>query len=275
MTVIDKKPITPGQRQAKLLVHDQVSKKRPEKQLTRPKRKKAGRGNTGRVTVRGQGGGAKGFLRVIDWKRDKRDIPGRVTAIEYDPNRNADIALVVYPDGEKRYILAPKGLKIFNPVVAGETVEVKPGNALPLAKIPLGMPIHNIELTPGRGGQLVRSAGEAATIAAKEGSYASIQLPSKELRFVPLAAYATIGQVGVAEFKSVKLGKAGRSRHLGRRPKVRGVAMNPSAHPHGGGEGRSGIGLPSPKSPWGKKTLGKKTRKPGKYSDKLIIERRK
>lgn len=275
MVVKKKKPVTPGLRKAKHLTHHRVTKKRPEKRLTQIQKRSGGRGNTGRITVRGRGGGAKRRLRLIDWKRDKRNIPARVTAIEHEPNRTANVALLVYPDGEKRYILAPQGLRVGDEVSAGEKVEVKPGNALPLAKIPVGMPIHNIELTPGRGAQLVRSAGNAAFISAKEGKFATIQLPSKETRLAPLDSFATIGQVGKAEVKTVRLGKAGKSRHRGRRPKVRGVAMHPGAHPHGGGEGRSGIGMPSPKSPWGKKTLGKKTRKLGKYSAKFIVERRK
>ncbi len=245
------------------------------KKLKRILKKRAGRNATGKITTRHRGGREKRFLRKIDFKRDKKDIPAQVVSIEYAPNRGADIALLHYPDGEKRYILAPVGLKVDDQVVAGEKVDFKVGNALPLKRIRVGTVIHNIELIPGKGGQIVRGAGTGATIASKEKGYAIVKLPSGEQRMIKEECYATIGQVSKPELKTRKLGKAGRKRHMGIRPSVRGVAMHPGAHPHGGGEGRSPIGMPSPKSPWGKKTLGKKTRKPKKYSDKLIIKERK
>lgn len=244
------------------------------RKLKRILAKHSGRDNRGRVAVRHQGGRQKRFLREIDFKR-KRNIPARVVAIEYDPNRTADIALLLHQDSERRYILAPEGLKTGDFLMAGDKAEIKVGNALPLKKIPVGMPIHNIELIPGKGGQLARGAGTAAFIQAKEGGLATLKLPSGEIRKVSLTCLATIGQLGHLGWKSEKIGKAGRKRLMGIRPSVRGVAQHPDSHPHGGGEGRSGIGMPSPKSPWGKKTLGKKTRKPGKYSDKLIIQRKK
>lgn len=236
--------------------------------------KKSGRDARGTISVRHQGGREKRFLRKIDWKRNKFDIPARVLSIEYDPNRTANIALLVYQDGEKRYILAPEDLKIGDQVVSGKEAEIKMGNAVPLRKIPVGLPIHNIELRPGKGGQIVRSAGTAAQIIAKEKDWATIKMPSGEQRLIPVDCLATIGQVSKPLWKTINLGKAGRKRHMGIRPTVRGVAMNPHSHPHGGGEGRSGIGMSSPKSPWGKKTLGKKTRRPKKYSDRYIIKRR-
>jgi large subunit ribosomal protein L2 len=237
-------------------------------------KKHSGRDNTGKVSVRHRGGRQKRFLRSIDWQRNKRGIPGKVVSLEYDPNRTADIALVVYEDGDRRYILAPEGLKVGDRIVAGEKAEIKVGNALPLKKIPVGMPIYNVELRVGKGSQVVRSAGASAQILAKEKGMATVKMPSGEERLISLACYATIGQVSNVVWKTVKLGKAGRKRHMGFRPSVRGVVMHPGAHPHGGGEGRSGIGMPSPKSPWGKKTLGKKTRRPKKYSDKYIVKRR-
>src|SRR3989338_8978595 len=237
--------------------------------------KHGGRGQGGKVTVRHRGGGQKRSLRKIDWRRDKRDIAGRVTGIEYDPNRTADIALVVYPDGDKLYILAPEGLAVGAKIAAGETAEVKTGNALPLQKIPVGMPIHNLEITPGKGGQLVRAAGQAAAIQSKEGGWVTVLLPSKEQRLIKGRAYATVGSVGNAALRTIKGGKAGWTRHKGRRPQVRGVAMHPAAHPHGGGEGRSGVGMKSPKTPWGKRTMGKRTRARKKYSDKYTLVRRK
>ncbi len=243
--------------------------------LTKILPKHAGRDAAGRVAVRHRGGRQKRFLREIDWKRNKHSIPAKVVSLEYDPNRTANIALVVYEDGGKRYILAPEGLKVGDKIVSGKKAEVKIGNALPLKKIPVGTSIHNLELRPGKGGQLVRSAGSSAQILAKEKGMATIKLSSGEQRLISLDCLATIGQVSKPLWKTVKLGKAGRKRHMGFRPSVRGVAMHPGAHPHGGGEGKSGIGMPSPKSPWGKKTLGKKTRKPKKYSDKYIIKRRK
>ena len=246
-----------------------------EKRLTSIKRKISGRGTNGQVSVRHRGGAQKRRLREIDFKRDKKNMLARVVEIEYDPNRSADIALLFYADGDKRYILAPEGLKVGDKIMAGLEAEARVGNNLPLSAIPVGMPIHNLELTPGKGGQIVRSAGSAATILSKEGKFATVRLPSGEVRLVPVNGWATIGQVGNIEAKQRVFGKAGTKRHLGIRPTVRGVAMNPHAHPHGGGEGRSGIGMPSPKSPWGKKTLGKKTRKKRKWSDKFIIKRRK
>jgi len=245
------------------------------KKLKRILKKRSGRSASGKIAVRHRGGREKRFLRKIDFKRDKKDMEAQVVSLEYAPNRGADIALLHYPDGEKRYILAPVGLKVGDQVVAGEKVDFKKGNALPLKRIPVGTVIHNIELTPGKGGQIVRGAGTGATITSKEGGYAVVKLPSGEQRMIKEECYATIGQVSKPELKTRKLGKAGRKRHMGFRPSVRGVAMHPGQHPHGGGEGKSGIGMPSPKSPWGKKTLGKKTRKPKKYSDKLIIKRRK
>jgi large subunit ribosomal protein L2 len=245
------------------------------KKLKRILKKHSGRNVSGRITTRHQGGRQKRFLRSLDFKRDKRDIPAKVVSIEYDPNRGADIAFLHYPDGEKRYILAPYELKVGDELIAGEKAEFKPGNALPLKKIPAGTIIHNLELTPGKGGQMVRGAGTGASIASKEGGYVVVKLPSGEQRMIKENCYATIGQVSRPERKTIKLGKAGRKRHMGVRPTVRGVAQHPGSHPHGGGEGRSGIGMPSPKSPWGKKTLGKRTRKRKKYSDKLIVKRRK
>jgi len=237
--------------------------------------KKSGRNSSGKVAVRHQGGRHKRYLREIDFRRDKREIPAKVVAIEYDPNRGAEIALLFYADGEKRYILAPEGLKIGDEVQAGEKAEIKPGNALPLAKIPLGTVVHNLELKPGKGGQIVRGAGTGAMLMNKEEKYALIKLPSGEERKIELICYATVGQLGNIERKNRIFGKAGRKRHLGIRPTVRGVAQNPHSHPHGGGEGRSGIGMPSSKSPWGKPTLGVKTRNKKKYSNKLIMKRRK
>jgi len=252
---------------------EEITKTRPEKSLLLPLKKKAGRSNQGRITVRHRGGGAKRRLRIIDFKRDKLGVPGRVAAIEYDPNRSARIALIYYADGEKRYILAPTGLSVDDVIKSGGDAEVKPGNALPLKLIPAGTPIHNIEMEVGRGGQLVRSAGAAAQLMAKEGEYALVRLPSSEVRRIRSDCLATIGQVGNVDHRSITLGKAGRKRWLGWRPTVRGSAMNPRDHPHGGGEGRSPIGMPGPKTPWGKPALGYRTRKP-KASDKLIIKRR-
>lgn len=246
-----------------------------QKRLTKIKKKITGRGADGRVSVRHRGGGEKRRLRMIDWKRKKIDIPARVAGIEYDPNRTADIALLVYGDGEKRYILAPEGLNVGEQIISSEEAEIKVGNCLSLKKVPVGTPIHNLELVPGKGGQMVRSAGTSATVLSKEGGFATVRMPSSELRRVSLDCWATIGQVGNINLKQRVIGKAGRKRHMGIRPTVRGVAQNPSSHPHGGGEGKSGIGMPSPKSPWGKKTLGKKTRKTKKYSDSFIIKKRK
>lgn len=246
--------------------------------MSRPLKKiltrRSGRNNQGRVTVRHQGGGEKRFLRQIDFARNKYDVPASVESIEYDPNRGADLARLLYADGERRYILAPIGLKVGSRVLSGPKAEPKTGNALPLAEIPLGTVVHNIEIKPGKGGQLVRGAGTGAILANKDKQYALLTLPSGEQRKIILAAYATIGQVGKTDLNNRKFGKAGLKRHLGIRPTVRGVAQHPDSHPHGGGEGRSGIGMPGPKTPWGKLTLGVRTRKRRKYSDKLIVKRR-
>jgi large subunit ribosomal protein L2 len=254
--------------------YSELTKKRPEKSLVVPLKKKGGRNNQGKITVRHHGGGAKRLLRIIDFKRDKRDIKGKVIAIEYDPNRSAFIALIEYEDNERRYILAPQKLRVGDMISAGEDAEIKPGNALPMDAIPTGFLIHNIELTKGRGGQIVRSAGTSAQLLAKEGHYAVVRLPSGELRRIRSECFATIGEVSNADHTNINWGKAGRKRHLGIRPAVRGSAMSPRDHPHGGGEGRSPIGLPGPKTPWGKPARGVKTRKK-KHSDKLIIRGRK
>jgi len=256
------------------LTNEELTKKEPERSLTVTIRKKGGRNNTGRITVRHRGGGAKRLYRIIDFKRDKFGIPGRVIAIEYDPNRSANIALIQYADGEKRYILAPVGLKTGDEVMSGEKAEVKVGNALPLRLIPTGTVIHNIELYPGRGGQMVRSAGNLAELMAREGDYALVRMPSKEIRRFRVDCMATVGQVGNVDHGIVSIGKAGRKRHMGWRPTVRGSAMTPRDHPHGGGEGRCPIGMPGPKTPWGKPAYGVKTRK-NKQTDRLIVHRRK
>jgi large subunit ribosomal protein L2 len=252
---------------------DEITKTKPEKSLLLPLKKKAGRNNQGIVTVRHHGGGAKQKIRVLDFKRDKIGIPGRVAAIEYDPNRSARIALIYYADGEKRYILAPLELNIGDKILSGENAELKPGNTLPMKVIPTGTFIHNIELEKGRGGKLVRSAGVAAQLMAKEGAYALIRLPSGEMRRILSDCMATVGQIGNVEHQGISLGKAGRKRWMGWRPTVRGSAMTPRDHPHGGGEGRCPVGMPGPKTPWGKPALGYKTRKT-KASDKLIVKRR-
>jgi len=252
---------------------EEITRTEPERSLVVPVRRKGGRNVQGRITVRHRGGGHKRLYRLIDFKRDKQGIPARVASIEYDPNRSARIALLVYADGEKRYIIAPLGLKVGDKVMSGPGAEIRVGNALPLERMPLGTMIHNIELYPGRGGQLVRAAGTSAQLLAKEGDYATIRLPSGEVRLVRKECMATIGQVGNVDHGNIKLGKAGRKRWLGRRPHVRGSAMSPRDHPHGGGEGRTPIGLPGPKSPWGKPTLGKKTRR-NKATDKYIVRRR-
>jgi len=269
------KPTTPGFRGKSVQAHEAVTKKKPEKSLVIGLKKKGGRNNTGKITIRHRGGGSKRLYRIIDFKRDKKDIPAKVKAIEYDPNRSAYIALLTYNDGEKRYIVSPLGLKVGDKVVAGEHVEIKPGNALPLKNIPLGTVIHNIELSPGRGGVLVRSAGASAQLLAKEGKYAHVRMPSSEVRMINLNCWATVGQVGNLDHGNVVLGKAGSKRHLGFRPHVRGVAMNPVDHPHGGGEGKAPVGHPGPLSPWGKPTLGYRTRKKNKPSDKYIVRRKK
>jgi len=254
---------------------EEITREEPEKSLLAPLKKSGGRNNQGRITARFRGGGNKRRYRIIDFKRDKIGVPGRVVSIEYDPNRSARIALIQYVDGEKRYILCPDGLKVGDQVLSGDNADIKPGNALPLRAIPLGTVIHNIELVPGKGAQLVRSAGTAAQLVAKEGKYAQVRLPSGEVRMIHLECKATIGQVGHAEHENESLGKAGKSRYLGRRPHVRGSAMTPRDHPHGGGEGKAPIGRRGgPVTPWGKPTLGKKTRR-RKPSDKFIVRRRK
>jgi large subunit ribosomal protein L2 len=273
MAVKKYKPITPGQRGMTGYTFDEITKDRPERSLLVPLRKSGGRNMYGRITVRHRGGGHRRHIRVVDFKRDKRDIPARVAAIEYDPNRTARLALLFYADGEKRYIIAPLDLKVNDVVIAGDQAEVRVGNSLPIANIPVGTMVHNVELKAGRGGQLVRAAGGAAQLLAKEGDYAQVRLPSGEVRLVRQTCYATIGQVGNLDHSNVKLGKAGRKRHLGIRPTVRGSAMSPRDHPHGGGEGRQPIGMPGPKSPWGKPTLGYKTRR-NKTTDKYIVRRR-
>lgn len=267
------RPRTPGQRFKSILVFGDITKTRPEKSLTTRLNKTAGRSN-GHVTTRGKGGGAKRNYRLVDFRRGKRDIKARVAAIEYDPNRSANVALLHYSDGEKSYVLAPIGLKVGDLIESGEKVEVRPGNALPLAKMPIGTIVHNIELVPGAGAKLIRSAGTGAIIAAREGNYIHVKLPSKEVRKIHENSYATVGQVGNVDWKNLSIGKAGRSRHMGRRPKVRGVAMDPASHPHGGGEGRSGTGM-HPKTPWGKPAMGKKTRNRNKPSSRFILQRRR
>lgn len=267
------RPTSPGRRGMTGSSFEEITKAKPEKSLLAPKKRKAGRSNQGKITVRHRGGGAKRRLRIIDFKRDKPGVPGRVAAIEYDPNRSARIALIHYADGDKRYILAPNELKVDDSIKSGADAEVKPGNALPLKQIPTGTMIHNIEMVVGKGGQLVRSAGVAAQLMAKEGDYALVRLPSGEMRRLSINCLATIGQIGNIDHRSVNLGKAGRKRWMGWRPTVRGSAMNPSDHPHGGGEGRSPIGLPGPKTPWGKPALGYRTRK-AKASDRMIVKRR-
>jgi large subunit ribosomal protein L2 len=253
---------------------EELTRVKPEKSLLAPLKKKSGRNNQGRVTVRHRGGGHKRRYRIIDFKRNKHGVPGTVKSIEYDPNRSARIALVVYADGEKRYILAPLGVNVGSTIMSGPEAEIRPGNALPIYRIPLGAVLHNIELQPGRGGQLVRSAGTSAQLMAKEGAYAHVRLPSGEVRLISQNCLATIGQVGNSEHGNLVLGKAGRKRWLGIRPTVRGSAMDPSSHPHGGGEGQTPIGMPGPKTPWGKPALGAKTRK-NKRTNKYIVRRRK
>jgi large subunit ribosomal protein L2 len=267
------KPTSPGRRGASGYSFDEITRKRPEKSLLAPLSKKAGRNNQGRISVRHRGGGHKRRLRVIDFKRDKTGVPGKVATIEYDPNRSARIALVHYADGEKRYIIWPVGLAVGDTVTAGPKAEIKPGNALPLRNIPSGNVVHNLELHKGHGAQLVRGAGSSAQLMAREGDYVMVRLPSGEVRRVHADCMATIGQVGNVEHDQIKLGRAGRKRHLGRRPKVRGTVMNPRDHPHGGGEGRAPIGLPGPKTPWGKPTLGYRTRR-RKDTNKYIVRRR-
>jgi len=267
------KPTSPGRRGASGYTFGEITKKRPEKSLLAPLIKKAGRNNQGRISVRHRGGGHKRRLRVIDFKRDKTGVPGKVAAIEYDPNRSARIALIHYADGEKRYIIWPVGLAVGDTVRAGPQAEIKPGNALPLRNIPAGNSVHNLELHKGRGAQLVRGAGAAAQILAREDDYVMVRLPSGEVRRIHADCMATVGQVGNVEHDQIKLGRAGRRRNMGRRPKVRGTVMSPRDHPHGGGEGRSPIGLPGPKTPWGKPTLGYRTRR-RKDTNKYIVRRR-
>ncbi|QDK92433.2 50S ribosomal protein L2 [Paenalkalicoccus suaedae] len=275
MAIKKYKPITNGRRGMTTLDFQDLTTDKPEKSLLAPLSKRGGRNNQGRLTVRHQGGGHKRQYRIIDFKRDKDGIPGRVATIEYDPNRTANIALINYVDGEKRYILAPKNLKVGTMIMSGKDADIKVGNALQLKDIPVGTIIHNIELRPGKGGQLVRSAGAEAQVLGKEGSYVLVRLRSGETRLILATCRATVGQVGNVEHELVKVGKAGRSRWKGIRPTVRGSVMNPNDHPHGGGEGRAPIGRKSPMSPWGKPTLGFKTRKKNKDTDKYIVRRRK
>jgi large subunit ribosomal protein L2 len=267
------KPTSPGRRGMSVSTFDEITRSTPERSLLRPLRERAGRNNQGRVTVRHQGGGHKRMYRLIDFRRDKHGIPARVSSIEYDPNRSARIALLTYADGEKRYILAPVGLKVGAQLMSGPEAEVRVGNALPLRSVPLGTVVHNVELQPGRGGQMARSAGVGAQVLAKEGDYAQLRLPSGEVRRVPMVCLATIGQVGNTDHANLNLGKAGRKRWLGIRPTVRGTAQDPNSHPHGGGEGRSPVGMPGPKTPWGKPAQGYKTRK-NKRTDNMIVRRR-
>ena len=267
------KPTTPGRRGAVFMTSDDITRREPKKSLIKPLKQRGGRSRNGRMTVRHRGGGHKRRLRVIDFKRDKTGVPGEVSSIEYDPNRSSRIALIKYQDGDWRYIIAPNGLKVGDPVSAGESTEVRRGNALPLKAIPNGTLVHNIEMQVGKGAQMVRSAGASAQILAREDRYTLIRLPSGEVRQVLSECMATVGQVGAVDHKNIKLGKAGRNRHMGRRPSVRGVVMNPRDHPHGGGEGRSPIGMPSPKTPWGKPALGYRTRK-NKATDRMIVTRR-
>jgi large subunit ribosomal protein L2 len=268
------KPTSPGRRDMSGQTFEEITRTRPERRLTVGLRKQAGRNARGKITVRHRGGGHKRRYRYIDFKRDKHGVPARVASIEYDPNRSARIALLVYADGEKRYIIAPLGLKAGDQVMSGPDADIRPGNALPLTDIPLGTQIHNIELQEGRGGQVVRSAGTSAQLLSRDNPrYALVRLPSGEERYIPHGCMATIGQVGNVEHGNVKLGKAGRKRHMGIRPTVRGSAMNPNDHPHGGGEGRSPIGMPGPKTPWGKPALGRRTRR-NKATDKFIFRRR-
>ncbi len=266
-------PTTPGQRFMTVSSFEEITKKTPERSLVEDKRKKAGRNNSGKITVRHQGGGARQKYRIIDFKRNKDNVPAKVFSIEYDPNRSANIALLHYADGEKRYIIAPLGLTVGETVVSGEGADIKVGNALPIANIPVGTMIHCIELKPGKGAQLVRSAGNAAQLMAKEGAYTQVRLPSGEVRLIPMNAKATIGQVGNIDHSNIQLGKAGRKRHMGVRPTVRGSVMNPCDHPHGGGEGKSPVGRPGPVTPWGKPALGYKTRKKKNPTSKYIVRR--
>ena len=267
-------PVTPGQRKKSTLVNEEITKSTPEKSLLAKMNKRSGRNNQGKITVRHQGGGEKRKYRIIDFKRNKFDIEGTVASIEYDPNRSANIALINYVDGEKRYIIAPKGLKVGNKVISGENVDIKVGNTLPLMNIPVGTVVHNIEMRPGKGGQIARSAGQSAQILGREDKYVLVRLSSGETRKILGTCMATIGEVGNEDYSLVRLGKAGRTRHMGIRPTVRGSVMNPNDHPHGGGEGRAPVGRKQPMTPWGKPALGYKTRKNKKSSNKLIVTRR-
>jgi large subunit ribosomal protein L2 len=273
MAIKKYKPTTPGQRGMTGYAFDEITKDTPERSLIVPLRRHGGRNSYGRVTVRHQGGGARRNIRIVDFKRNKMNIPAKVAAIEYDPNRTARLALLHYADGEKRYILAPIGLKVGDTLVTSPQAEIRTGNCMPISNIPVGSLVHNIEVKEGKGGQLVRSAGTAAQLIAKEGDFAQIRMPSGEVRLIRQNCYATIGQVGNLDHSNIKLGKAGRKRHMGIRPTVRGSAMTPRDHPHGGGEGRQPIGKPGPRSPWGKPTLGYKTRR-NKTTDKFIVRRR-
>jgi large subunit ribosomal protein L2 len=273
MPVKTYKPTSPGRRGMTSSTFEEVTKRTPERSLIVPKQKRGGRNSYGKVTVRHRGGGNRRHVRIIDFKRDKLDIPARVMAIEYDPNRSARIALLSYTDGEKRYIIAPLELRVGDKVLAGTKAEIHPGNAMPISQIPVGTMIHNIELQEGKGGQLARSAGTGAQLLAKEGQYAQLRLPSGEMRLIRQTCYATIGVVGNVDKRNIKLGKAGRKRHMGIRPTVRGTAMSPRDHPHGGGEGRQPAGMPGPKSPWGKPTRGYRTRN-NKKTDRFIVRRR-
>ncbi len=268
------KPTTPSRRGMSVSTFEEITKNKPERSLTTKLKKHAGRNSYGRITVRHQGGGVRRKYRIIDFKRKKIDVPATVVAIEYDPNRSANIALIQYEDNEKAYILAPEGLKVNDKVMSGVNADIKPGNCLPISAIPVGTVIHCIELKPGKGAQMVRSAGNGAQLMAKEGKYAHVRLPSSEMRLVSVDCKATIGQVGNSEHENIKLGKAGRSRWLGKRPEVRGSVMNPNDHPHGGGEGKSPVGRPGPVTPWGKPALGYKTRNNKKASSKFITKRR-
>ncbi|MCR5809485.1 MAG: 50S ribosomal protein L2 [Clostridiales bacterium] len=268
------KPTTPGQRFMTVSMYEEITCTKPERSLLEAKKRTGGRNNRGRITTRHIGGGGRVYYRIIDFKRNKDNVPAKVATIEYDPNRSANIALLHYADGEKRYIIAPFGLNVGDTVVSGEGADIKIGNAIPLRNIPVGTMIHCIELLPGKGAQLVRSAGNAAQLMAKEGKYAQVRLPSGEVRLVPLGCKATVGQVGNIDFANIMLGKAGRKRHMGIRPTVRGSVMNPNDHPHGGGEGKSPIGRPGPVTPWGKPALGHKTRKTKNVNDKFIVRRR-
>lgn len=268
------KPTSPAVRFMTVSTFEEITKKEPEKALTDTKKRKGGRNSYGKITVRHKGGGAKKHYRIVDFKRDKDDVEAKVAAIEYDPNRSANLALLFYKDGDKRYIIAPEGLKVGDIVVSGRGKDIKTGNAMEISEIPLGTTIHNIELKPGKGAQLVRSAGNSAQLMAKEGKYAQVRLPSGEVRMIAMNCRATIGQVGNIDHQNISIGKAGRKRWMGVRPTVRGSAMNPVDHPHGGGEGRAPIGRPGPVTPWGKTALGLKTRKKNKKSNKYIVKRR-